>query len=136
MVLDFNTLYDLPRTIEKFFDELWSPLEISQRRMAYPPINIAEDENNIYVVVELPGVDVNDLDLTISDKSLILKGERKSDEGEYIRQERPIGKFQRIINFNVDIQRDNIKAKMKNGILEITLPKAEEVKPKKIQIEG
>ncbi len=136
MVLDFNTLYDLPRTIEKFFDELWSPLEISQRRIAYPPLNIAEDDNNIYVYVELPGVDVNDLDLTISDKSLILTGERKSDKAEYIRQERPVGKFQRIINFNVDIQRDNVKAKMKNGILEITLPKAEEIKPKRIQIEG
>ncbi len=131
MVLDFNTLYDIPSTIEKFFDELWAPLEISQRRLAYPPINIAEDENNIYVAMELPGVDVKDLDLTISDKSLILKGERKSDEAEYIRQERPTGYFQRIINLNVDVQRDNIKAKMKNGVLEVVLPKVEEIKPKK-----
>lgn len=86
--------------------------------------------------MELPGVDVKDLDLTISDKSLILKGERKSDEAEYIRQERPTGYFQRIINLNVDVQRDNIKAKMKNGVLEVVLPKVEEIKPKKIQIES
>ncbi len=136
MVLDFNTLYDIPRTIEKFFDELWAPLEISQRRFAYPPMNITEDENNIYVFMELPGVDVKDLDLTLSDKSLILKGERKVEEGEYIRQERPTGSFQRIINFNVEVVRDKIKAKMKNGVLEIVLPKAEEVKPKKIAIES
>ncbi len=136
MVLDFNTLYDIPRTIEKFFDELWAPLEISQRRIAYPPMNITEDENNLYVFMELPGVDVKDLDLTLSDKSLILKGERKPEEAEYIRQERPMGSFQRIINFNVDVVRDKIKAKMKNGVLEIILPKAEEVKPKKIAIEG
>ncbi len=136
MVLDFNTLYDIPRTIEKFFDELWAPLEISQRRVAYPPMNITEDENNIYVFMELPGVDVKDLELTLSDKSLILKGERKPEEAEYIRQERPMGSFQRIINFNVDVVRDKIKAKMKNGVLEITLPKAEEVKPKKIAIEA
>ncbi len=136
MVLDFNTLYDIPRTIEKFFDEIWSPLEISQRRLAYPPMNIAEDDNNIYVVMELPGVDVKDIDLTVADKSLILKGERKVEDVEYIRQERPTGYFQRIINLNVDVIRDNIKAKMKDGVLEIVLPKAEEVKPKKIQIES
>ena len=134
MVLDFNTLYDIPKTIKKFFDELWAPLEISQRRLAYPPMNIAEDENNIYVVMELPGVDINDLELTISDKSLILKGERKAQDAEYIRQERPTGHFQRIINLNVDVVRDNIKAKMKDGVLEVILPKAEELKPKKIEI--
>ncbi len=136
MVLDFNTLYDIPRTIEKFFDEMWAPLEISQRRLAYPPMNVAEDDNNIYVVMELPGVDVKDLDLTIADKSLILKGERKSEDAEYIRQERPTGYFQRIINLNVDVDREKVSAKMKNGVLEIVLPKAEEIKPKKIQIES
>lgn len=136
MVLDFNTLYDIPRTIEKFFDEMWAPLEISQRRLAYPPMNIVEDDNNIYVVMELSGVDVKDLDLTIADKSLILKGERKSEDAEYIRQERPTGHFQRIINLNVDVNREKVTAKMKNGVLEIVLPKAEEIKPKKIQIES
>jgi len=136
MVLDFNTLYDIPRTIEKFFDEIWGPLEISQRKLAYPPMNIAEDDNNVYVVMELPGVDVKDLDLTIADKSLILKGERKSEDAEYIRQERPTGHFQRIVNLNVDIDREKVSAKMKNGVLEIVLPKAEEIKPKKIQIES
>ncbi len=135
MVLDFNTLYDFPRNIERFFDDYWSPLNISQRRVAYPPLNISEDENNIYVRAEIPGSSIEDIEVTLSDKSLIIKGEKKAEEGRYFRQERPTGSFQRIINLNVEISRDSIKASMKNGLLEIVLPKSEETKPKQINID-
>jgi HSP20 family protein len=135
MVLDFNTLYDFPRHFEKFFDEFWTPLNISQRRVAYPPLNISEDENALYVRAEIPGLDINDIDLTLSEGSLILKGERKAEEGRYFRQERPTGSFQRIVNLNVRIDRDKVTATMKNGVLEIVLPKSEEVKPKQINIQ-
>jgi HSP20 family protein len=136
MVLDFSNLYDFPRNIERLFDEMWSPLEISQRRFAYPPVNICEDDNTIYIYAELPGVDINDVDLTLSENSLILKGERKAEQGRYFRQERPTGAFQRIINLNVQVERSSIKATMKNGLLQIVLPKSEEVKPKQISIES
>ncbi|HMB32268.1 MAG TPA: Hsp20/alpha crystallin family protein [Desulfohalobiaceae bacterium] len=134
MVLDFNTLYDFPRNIEKFFDEFRSPLNISQRRLAYPPLNVSEDDNVVYVRAEIPGLDINDIELTLSEGSLILKGERKHEEGRYFRQERPTGPFQRIINLNVKVDRDKTTATMKNGLLEILLPKSEEVKPKQIDI--
>ncbi len=135
MVLDFNTLYDFPRNMEKFFDEFWSPLNISQRRVAYPPLNISEDDDNVYVRAEIPGLDINDIELTLSEGSLILKGERKQEEGRYFRQERPTGAFQRIVNLNVKVDRDKTTATMKNGLLEIILPKSEEVKPKQIDIQ-
>lgn len=135
MVLDFSNLYDFPRNIERVFDEFWRPLEISQRRFAYPPLNISDDENAIYVRAELPGVDIQDVDLTLSGGSLVIRGERKSEEGRYYRQERPTGSFQRIVNLNVKIDRDKVNATMKNGLLEITLPKAEEMKPKQISID-
>ncbi|MFO7801088.1 MAG: Hsp20/alpha crystallin family protein [Desulfovermiculus sp.] len=135
MVLDFTSLYDFPRNIEKMFDEFWHPVNLSQRRLAYPPLNIGEDDSNIYVRAELPGMNIEDVDVTLSEESLIIKGERKAETGRYFRQERPTGSFQRIINLNVHIERDRVSAKMKDGLLEITLPKAEEVKPKQISIE-
>lgn len=135
MVLDFNTIYDFPRNFDKLFDDFFAPLTISQRRLAYPPLNITEDNDNIYVRAELPGIDIKDIEVTLTEGSLILKGERKSEDGRYFRQERPTGSFQRIINFNVKIDRDKVSAVMKNGILEIVLPKAEEVKPKQISID-
>ena len=135
MVIDFSTLYDFPRNMDKLFEEFWSPLNISQRRMAYPPLNISEDENNIYVRAELPGMNMEDIELTLSEGSLLIKGERKSEKGNYFRQERPTGFFQRVVNLNVRIDRNNTKATMKNGLLEVVLPKSEEVKPKKINID-
>ena len=135
MVLDFTSLYDFPRNIEKMFDEFWHPVNLSQRRLAYPPLNISEDDSNIYIRAELPGMNIEDIDVTLSDESLIIKGERRMEEGRYFRQERPTGAFQRIINLNVKIERDKVGARMKDGLLEITLPKSEEVKPKQISIE-
>lgn len=135
MVLDFTSLYDFPRNIEKMFDEFWHPVNLSQRRLAYPPLNISEDDSNIYIRAELPGMNIEDIDVTLSDESLIIKGERRMEEGRYFRQERPTGAFQRIINLNVKIERDKVGARMKDGLLEITLPKSEEVKPKQISIQ-
>jgi len=135
MVLDFSNLYDFPGNMERMFDEFWRPLEISQRRFAYPPLNISDDEHNIYVRAELPGVDIQDVDLTLSGGSLVIKGERKGEEGKYYRRERPTGSFQRVINLNVKIDREKVNASMKDGMLEITLPKAEEMKPKQISID-
>jgi HSP20 family protein len=135
MVLDFTSLYDFPRNIEKMFDEFWHPVNLSQRRFAYPPLNISEDDSNIYIRAELPGMNIEDIDVTLSDESLIIKGERKTESGRYFRQERPTGSFQRIVNLNVKIERDKVSARMKDGLLQITLPKAEELKPKQISIE-
>ncbi len=134
-MLDFSTLYELPKQIERIFDEFFEPLDISQRRIAYPPVNVVEDKDNIYVYVELPGVNPEDVELDISENSLIIKGERKVEEGKYFRQERPTGTFQRIINFNVKVEKDKAKASMKNGLLTIIIPKKEEVKSRQIPIE-
>ncbi|MFW6415443.1 MAG: Hsp20/alpha crystallin family protein, partial [Thermodesulfobacteriota bacterium] len=132
MVLDFSTLYDFPGNIERIYDQLFNPLEISQRKFAYPPLNITEDNDNIYVRAELPGVDIEDIDLSIAQGSLIIKGERKPEQGRYFRQERPTGSFQRVVNLNVKIDNSKVGAKMKDGILTVTLPKSEEVKTQKI----
>lgn len=134
MVLDFTNLYDFPRGFESMYDEFMNPLLISQRKMAYPPVNVNETDEEIIVRAVIPGMSIKDIDLTLTESSLVIKGERKTEEGRYFRQERPTGFFQRVINLNIKIDRDKIKATMKNGLLNIYLPKAEEVKPRQINI--
>jgi len=136
MVTELTPFYRLNRNFDRLFDEFFTPLYYSQRRESYPPLNISEDEENIYIDCEIPGVDMKDVEITLVDSSLTIKGERKPTEGKYYRQERPSGVFQRVVRINNAVNRDAVRATMKDGLLEIVLPKAEEVKPRKISIAG
>lgn len=134
MVIDFSSLYGFPRIMDRMFDDVWRPAAGEGRSLASPAVNISEDEEAIRVCVELPGVETADIDLTLTEKSLVLRGERKAESGKYYRQERPAGPFQRVINFNLPIDREKVSAESKDGLLVIVLPKADDVKPKKIDI--
>ncbi|MCS6807912.1 MAG: Hsp20/alpha crystallin family protein [Bacteroidota bacterium] len=105
-----------------------------------PRVDIAEDANNMYLHVELPGMSKEDVSLTVSDdRVLTIKGERKNehkDEGKnYIRIERVYGEFSRSFQLPDNVKTDSIDAKYENGVLNITLPKTEESKPKQIAVE-
>lgn len=136
MVIDFSTYYDLPRNVDSFFEELWRPSSLSQRRISYPPVNISEGDDCIIVTSEIPGMDTNDIELTLNEKSLIIKGTKKNEVGNYYRQERPTGSFQRIVNLNITVRGDSVKASMKDGVLRVVLPKATGVHPLTIAIEA
>jgi HSP20 family protein len=136
MVIDFSSYYDLPRNMDSFFEELWRPSSLSQRRVAYPPVNISETDGEIIVTSEIPGMDTGDIELTLNEKSLIIRGAKKNEVGNYYRQERPTGSFQRIVNLNVPVQADGIKATMKDGLLRVVLPKARERRPLTISMDA
>lgn len=136
MVIDFSTYYDMPRNLDSFFEELWRPTSLSQRRVAYPPVNISETEEELIVTSEIPGMDTDDVELTLNEKSLVIRGAKKNEVGNYYRQERPTGSFQRIINLNVAVQVDGTKASMKDGLLRVSLPKAKESRPMTISIDA
>ena len=107
------------------------------RTTAFPPVNIWEDENGFYVEAELPGLSMDDLEIYIHDgDELSIKGVRKESEieGTWRRQERGHGEFSRTFKLSdvVDVQK--VSAELNNGILTITLPKSEAVKPRKIEI--
>jgi HSP20 family protein len=136
MVIDLSPFYGTSNPFDRLLESLWTPLSISQRSLAYPPLNISEDEESIYVQCEIPGMDIGDLDLTLTDSSLVIKGERKAVKGKYYRQERPTGFFQRVVNIQTTISRDKVSARMKDGLLEVVIPKAEESRPKKISIDA
>lgn len=136
MVIDFSPFYDLPRDLGKFWESFSEPLAISRRGASYPLINVAEDEDNFYVDAKIPGVTMDDIELTLTENDLSIKGERKADNGGYFRQERGLGRFQRVLSLSAPVERDKAQAKLKDGILSIVLPKSESVKPKKISIES
>ncbi len=104
----------------------------------YPLVNLSEDRDHIYVRAELPGVKAEDLEITIQDDSLILRGERKiaSEEKEvnYQRRERESGFFRRVLALPSLVRPDKVEATCKDGVLTIKLAKPEEVKPRKIKV--
>ena len=104
----------------------------------YPALNLTQDEHNLYIRTELPGIKPDTLDINVNGDSISIKGERTiQDEGEnvsYHRSEREGGYFRRVLSLPAKVKTDKIEAKYKDGILTIVLPKAEEAKPKKITV--
>ena len=111
--------------------------EISTRPWA-PPVDIFENENNIVLKAELPGVDPKDVEVRVEDNTLYLKGERKfekeTEEENYHRIERSYGSFARSFSLPSSIDAEKVGADYKDGLLTLTLPKREEAKPKTIKI--
>jgi HSP20 family protein len=112
----------------------------SYSQLSFPAINIWTGEDEMLVSAELPGIKVDDIDLNISADSLVLSGERKPEtfgkEAGYHRQERNFGKFNRSIQLPFMVDPGKAKAVFKNGILEISLVRAEADKPKKIAVKA
>ena len=104
-----------------------------------PSVDVAETDEEITVTAELPGVKQEEVDITIADDVLTLKGEKKEEkevkEKNYHRIERSYGSFQRSVSLPAGVQADKAKATYTDGVLTITVPKAEEAKPKQIKID-
>ena len=131
-------LEQLQRRMDRLFQNAFGLQRAPWRVGVYPLVNISEDRDHIYVRAELPGVKAGDLEITIQDNSLILRGQRKIAAEEkqvnYHRRERESGFFRRIVTLPARIQGDKVEAATKDGILTIRLAKPEEVKPRKIEV--
>jgi HSP20 family protein len=134
MVIDFSSLYAGPSELERFFEDMLRKSPFHTRHLAYPQVNIAENDDGYIVDVCMPGVPPEEVELELTARNLIIRAERKAPEGRYFRQERSSGVFQRALSLNAPVDRDKVAAKSNNGILRVTLPKAEAVKPRKINI--
>lgn len=123
-----ESLSSLGEKEEKFFPGTWSPA-----------IDIYETPEELIIKAELPGIDISDIDIEIKDNTLFLKGERRFEkrvtEENYHRMEMSYGPFQRSFTLPNIVQHTQTKAKLKDGILEIILPKTEIKKTKKIEVE-
>ncbi len=105
-----------------------------------PAVDIKEEANRFLITADLPGVDPKDIEITMDNGVLSIKGERQSEAREenegYKRVERVNGAFYRRFSLPDTADAERIEAKGKNGVLEITLPKHEKVQPRKIQVNG
>ena len=135
MVIELNSLYELPKEMDRLL-AMFDKAGMLHGESAYPRVNVYENENEYIVDASIPGVPPADLELTLAARSLVIRGERKSPAGRYYRQERIAGVFQRVITLNVPVDKDKVTAKSQNGIVRITLPKSEDVKPRRISIES
>jgi len=139
----FRDLLATEREFDRLFRDAFSPFvpereaELSTRAWA-PAVDIYEDQNNIVLKAELPGVDPKDVEVRVEDNTLYLKGERKFEketkEENYHRIERSYGSFARSFALPNSIDTEKVAAEYKDGLLTLALPKREETKPKTIKI--
>jgi len=103
-----------------------------------PSMDVSETENSVVVKAEVPGMERDDIEVSLTGDTLTIKGEkkdeRKESKGNYRLVERRYGTFSRTIPVPAGIDADKVSAEFKNGVLTITLPKTEETRTKKIQI--
>jgi HSP20 family protein len=105
---------------------------------AYPPINMWEDDDNLYVESEVPGMDLEAFEIFVNDSNqLTLQGERKKpveENAKFHREERNFGRFSRVLTLPVLVDADATAAQYRSGVLLITLPKKAEAKPRRIKV--
>ena len=137
---DFGQLTSLRDEIDRLFEAPLAELARTSQVLSgwTPALDMYEDKDNVYIRAELPGMKKEDIDVSLHNGSLSISGERKTQEefkdAEVYRAERFVGRFQRTLSLPTAVAADKIKAQYKVGILSITLPKAEEAKPKQIDV--
>lgn len=133
----FREIAEMQRQFDRAFDDIWSNTE-TRMSTNWMPIDVTETDSNFTVVADLPGLNVDDISVNFHDGVLTIAGEvekKTVDENDRVLvRERTYGKFNRSINLPTSIDVDNISAAYDEGVLTLTLPKAEEAKPRQIQI--
>ncbi|MDW8066104.1 MAG: Hsp20/alpha crystallin family protein [Aquificaceae bacterium] len=132
----FAEIERIRREFDRLFEELMPKEEIE--RVFAPAVDVYETDKEVVIKAELPGVKKENVEVSIRDNSLHIRGEKKEEKEEktetYHRVERVYGKFERVIPLPVDVKVEEAKAEFKDGILEVRIPKAEGAKEKKIEI--
>ena len=111
----------------------------SVRKARIPAVDVAETDTAYQVKAELPGIRKEDLDVTVDDGVLTIKAEHNDNQeqtanGQLIRQERSYGTFARSLRLGANVDEETITAEYRDGVLHITLPKAKEVQPRKVEV--
>jgi HSP20 family protein len=147
-VIRFNPFAEvttLRDQVNRLFDEVATPRAAGREsngpapRLWAPLVNVVETEDAVTVTVDVPGVTRDAIDVQLTADTLTIRGERKWEraEGEsLVHAERPYGSFQRSFTVGVPVQADRVSAAYRDGVLTVTLPKAEALKPRKVQIQA
>ncbi|MGQ9524568.1 MAG: Hsp20/alpha crystallin family protein [Armatimonadota bacterium] len=138
----FEELRALQDEMNRIFEQRVMPAvqkrEHVSTRVWSPPVDVYEDDEEIVLYVELAGMNQEDIHIELTSDTLTIRGERKFEDGQrrdrFIRVERAYGEFRRSFTLSMPVKADEVRATYKAGILEIHLPKAEEIRPRKVEV--
>jgi HSP20 family protein len=137
-----GSLFGLQR-LNRILDEAFAGLPLSDQGSVitstwFAPTDVSEDENSLRITMELPGVDPNDVRLSLENNVLTIRGEKKQqldENNERVhRFERTYGMFERTFILPNSVDSERIDARYDNGVLQVTIPKAERAKPREIRV--
>ena len=143
MLVKWNPFQEVERTLgwwsrEPFRQPQWDDPQASAVNWV-PPVNVHEDKEHLFVDVQLPGIDMNDVKISVTDHTLQLHGERKEERAEdrdnYHFREAQYGSFARSFRLPDYVKPDQATARYDKGVLTVQVPKVEETKPKSIKID-
>lgn len=137
----FREMVTFRNMVDRFFeDSLW-PMSTWQRSEGFPlSLDVAEDDKGFIVKASIPGVDPENVEVTLMDNTLTIKGETKEEqdinEKNYHLRERHYGSFMRSVTLPNTVDADKIEATHENGVLTLTIPKSESAQPKRIAVKS
>jgi len=135
----FPEMGELRRRMEELFGNVGSERAGMARSGVHPPVNLYETTDGYVVTAELPGLRVDDIDITVERDRLTLRGERRIEhpaDASLHRVERRGGAFRRTIQLPLEVDGDKVEAVYRNGVLTLQIPKAPEHQPRRIAVHG
>lgn len=135
----------MARDMDRLFESMFSvsgrsgPASERQAQFFSAPLNIWEDEDNVYAEMEVPGVKLNDIEILASGEELTIRGSRDvelPENAKWLRRERGTGAFERKTALPSDIDVEHVEAALRDGVLTITLPKTEARKPRRVAVKA
>ena len=125
--------------VSRLFDDIWRGSRGRDLGSWYPAVDLTESEIGFEMIVELPGMTKDDVTITLNDKVVTLRGEKKTASGSekenWHQAERTYGAFERSFRLSVPVDKTKVSAKFENGVLTVMLPKSEESRPREISID-
>jgi len=135
-----NPFYMLQKEMNSLFDSFFRGFEVAPRKFAAdfgdftPSVDVKENDKEFIIKAELPGVEEKDVEVTVTNDSVMIKGEKKEEKEDkdknYYYMERSYGSFSRVIPLEVEIEANKAEARFKNGVLEVKIPKSQTAKAK------
>lgn len=135
----WGNVSDIQTEVNRLFDNFFGRSVSAAGGAWVPPVDLYETKDDLVVMMEVPGVRDKDVTVSIIGDLLSVKGERRLEhdvkEQQFLHVERVYGKFERLVELPIPVQTDKVKASYRDGVLEIKLPKTEEIKPKEIKVD-
>jgi HSP20 family protein len=135
-----GTLMTMQQAMDRLYDETYGRRQDWRRgeRVELLPVDAYSTPEKVVILASVPGLNPEDVDITIEGETLTIRGTTQpvAENVDYVIQERRFGPFSRTLTLNVPVQAEKAEAVFENGVLTLTIPKAEEVKPRQIKVKS